>query len=207
MSLFGQASGNTLKGKINRLTELRGYSAYEIALIHGYSGTEEEWLESLVGGGAISFNGRTGYVLPKTGDYTAAMVGARPDSWMPSYSDVGADKAGAAEAVRTSLTPQVNANTQQINTKQPKILTTSISLAADKWMEGNAGYTQTVTVAGGNANTLVSLQPSAGQMYLMMEDGVAAIMVNNLNGEFVAIVVGEAPTTDMTIQATLTEVV
>lgn len=30
MSLYGQASGNTLKGKINRLAELRGYSAYEI---------------------------------------------------------------------------------------------------------------------------------------------------------------------------------
>lgn len=200
MSLFGTAEGNTLKGKINRLTELRGYSAYEIALIHGYSGTEEEWLESLVGGGAISFNGRTGYVLPQTGDYTAAMVGARPNSWMPSYSDVGADKAGAAAEVSDLLT-------EQINTKQPEILTTSISLPAANWTESDVGYTQTVTIEGGNDNTLVSLQPSAGQMYLMMEDGVAAIMVNNLNGAFVASVVGEAPTTDMTIQATLTEVV
>ena len=51
MSLFGQASGNTLKGKINRLTELRGYSAYEIALIHGYSGTEEDWLNDIDVGG------------------------------------------------------------------------------------------------------------------------------------------------------------
>lgn len=196
MSLFGEASGNTLKGQINRLTELRGYSAYEIALIHGYSGTEEEWLESLVGGGAISFNGRTGYVLPQTGDYTAAMVGARPANWMPSYSDVGADKAGAAKEVSDSLTEKINT----------KILPTSIFLAADKWTESDVGYTQTITIEGGNENTLVSIQPSAGQMYLMMEDGVAAIMVNNLNGAFVASAVGAAPTTDMTIQATLTEV-
>lgn len=199
MSLFGQASGNTLKGKINRLYELRGYSAYEIALIHGYEGTEEEWLESLVGGGAISFNGRTGYVLPEDGDYTAEMVGARPNTWMPSYSDVGADKAGAAAEVSNALA-------QQINTKQLKISTVSISFPAANWTESDVGYTQTVTVEGGNANTLVSLQPSAGQMYLMMEDGVVAIMVNNLDGAFVASVVGEAPTTDMTIQATLTEV-
>lgn len=201
MSLFGTAEGNTLKGKINRLTELRGYSAYEIALIHGFRGTEEDWLESLVGGGAISFNGRTGYVLPQTGDYTAEMVGARPDNWMPSYSDVGADKAGAAKAVSEALTEQINTNTQT------KITTVSISFPAANWTESDVGYSQTVTIEGGNENTLVSLQPSAGQMYLMMEDGVAAIMVNNLNGAFVASVVGEAPTTDMTIQATLTEVV
>lgn len=47
MSLTGKAEGKILRGKINRLDELRGYSAYEIALIHGFKGTEEEWLESL----------------------------------------------------------------------------------------------------------------------------------------------------------------
>ena len=200
MSLYGQASGNSLKGKINRLTELRGYSAYEIALIHGFVGTEEEWINSITGGGGVrTFNGREGYIMPQAGDYTAAMVGA--------------DQAGAAAAVSASLTPrieantkQINANTQQIDTKQPEILTTSISLPADKWTESDVGYTQPVTIEGGNENTLVSLQPSAGQMYLMMEDKVAAIMVNNLNGAFVASAVGAAPTTDMTIQATLTEV-
>ena len=48
MSLTGKAATDQkLRGKINRLYELRGYSAYEIALIHGFKGTEEEWLESL----------------------------------------------------------------------------------------------------------------------------------------------------------------
>lgn len=201
MSLTGNAKGNTLKGKINRLYELRGYSAYEIALIHGFSGTEEEWVNSITGGGGVrQFNGREGYIFPQTGDYTAAMVGA--------------DAAGAAAAVSEALAPQISANTKQISanteqieTKQAKISTVSISLPASKWTESDVGYTQTVTIEGGNDNTLVALQPSAGQMYLMMEDGVAAIMVNNLNGAFVASVVGAAPTTDMTIQATLTEVV
>lgn len=50
MSLKGSATTDQkLRGKINRLYELRGYSAYEIALIHGFKGTEEEWLASLKG--------------------------------------------------------------------------------------------------------------------------------------------------------------
>jgi hypothetical protein len=39
---------NTMRGKISILKALHGKSAYEIAVIHGFSGTEEEWLESLV---------------------------------------------------------------------------------------------------------------------------------------------------------------
>lgn len=37
-----------------------------------------------------SFNGRTGAVVPGNNDYTAAMVGARPDTWTPTAYDVGA---------------------------------------------------------------------------------------------------------------------
>ena len=48
MSLTGKArTEKLLRGKINGLETIRGYSAYEIALIHGFEGTEEEWLESL----------------------------------------------------------------------------------------------------------------------------------------------------------------
>ena len=42
------------------------------------------------GGGVTSFNSRTGDVTPQSGDYTAAMVGARASDWTPSASDVGA---------------------------------------------------------------------------------------------------------------------
>ena len=40
--------------------------------------------------GVTSFKGRTGAVTPQEGDYTANMVGARPDTWTPSAADVGA---------------------------------------------------------------------------------------------------------------------
>lgn len=50
MSLTGSAKANeTLKGKINGLKTIHGHSAYEIAVINGFSGTEEEWLQSLKG--------------------------------------------------------------------------------------------------------------------------------------------------------------
>lgn len=39
---------NILKGKLVVKGE-RGYSAYEIAVKNGFEGTEEEWLESLIG--------------------------------------------------------------------------------------------------------------------------------------------------------------
>ena len=50
MSLTGKATTEQeLRGKINGLETIKGYSAYEIALIYGFKGTEEEWLESLKG--------------------------------------------------------------------------------------------------------------------------------------------------------------
>ena len=43
---------------VARVEAVRGYSAYEIALQHGYVGTEEEWLASLVGDNC-TINGRS----------------------------------------------------------------------------------------------------------------------------------------------------
>ena len=49
MSLEGSASGKTMRGKINKIDTIHGKSAFEIAVIHGFEGTEEEWLASLKG--------------------------------------------------------------------------------------------------------------------------------------------------------------
>ena len=54
----------------------------------------EEKLNSIGDGGSgssvITFNGRNGAVVPQEGDYTADMVGARPDTWTPTAQEVGA---------------------------------------------------------------------------------------------------------------------
>lgn len=57
--------------------------------------------------GVTSFKGRTGAVTPQEGDYTADMVGARPDTWTPSAADVG--------AVPTSRTVNGKALSQDIS--------------------------------------------------------------------------------------------
>ena len=49
MSLTGNIKGSVLQGSINRLYELQGYSAYDVAVLNGFEGTEEEWLSSLKG--------------------------------------------------------------------------------------------------------------------------------------------------------------
>ena len=40
-----------------KLMETRGYSAYEVAQLNGYTGTEAEWLASLVGPQATVYHG------------------------------------------------------------------------------------------------------------------------------------------------------
>lgn len=49
MGITGSVKGSTLHGEINRFYELRGYSAYEVAVANGFDGTKEEWLASLKG--------------------------------------------------------------------------------------------------------------------------------------------------------------
>lgn len=55
-------------GQVTR-TNWRGYSAYEIAVQHGYSGTPEQWLASLVGPqgpqGERGMTGPTGQTGPQ----------------------------------------------------------------------------------------------------------------------------------------------
>ena len=68
-------------------------------------------------GGVSSFNGRSGTVEPQSGDYTAAMVGARPSDWMPTAAQVGADTAGSAATV------QENLSTHAGNTSNPHSVT------------------------------------------------------------------------------------
>lgn len=47
MSINGTAESNVLRGRISDPDVIHGKSAYEIAVMHGFDGTEEEWLESL----------------------------------------------------------------------------------------------------------------------------------------------------------------
>jgi len=51
-----------LTGKLSSPV-LRGYSAYDLAVLDGFEGTEEEWLASLVGNGIDSITQNSDYTL------------------------------------------------------------------------------------------------------------------------------------------------
>lgn len=124
----------------------------------------------------------------------------------PSYT---ASEVGAAPSSHTSdTTVHITAAERTAwNSKAEKTKLTSITFTAADWMsvDGNK-FIQAVTVTGGTTNSLVALQPTDSDIALMIIDGVNALMVKNDNGSFAAIAIGAAPTNDMTIQATLTEV-
>jgi len=82
---------------------------------------------------------------------------------------------------------------------------TSVTLTAANWT-GSDPYTQTVSVSGGTANSKVDLQPTAAQLAQLISDGVVSLLIENNSGTFTAYALGAATSTDMTIQATVTEV-
>ena len=99
--------------------------------------------------GVTSFNGRTGAVVPASGDYTADQVGARPDTWTPSASDVG--------AVPTSRTVNGKALSQDIS-----LSASDVGARPDTWTPSAADVgalpTQTGTqgqLLGFTANNVV----------------------------------------------------
>ena len=136
-----------------------------------------EQAAAAAGGGVTSFKGRTGSVTPASGDYTAEMVGA--------YSK---------EETDTLL--QKKADT----TKKA-----SITLSTS-WSGDASPYTQAVTISGTTANSKVDLQPDATAITQMTDDGTVALYIANDNGTLTANAVGEKPTVELTIQATITEV-
>ena len=78
-----------------------------------------------VSSGVTSFNGRTGAVAPQTGDYTAAQVGARPDTWTPTAADVGAaTPADVSTAVSGKVSSTSVTTIQAVTQTQYDALTT-----------------------------------------------------------------------------------
>lgn len=78
-----EAANTELSGKQNKLTGEEGQ-----VVVFDENG--KPTAQPAPATGVISFKGRSGTVAPKKGDYTAEMVGAREDTWMPTPDDVGA---------------------------------------------------------------------------------------------------------------------
>ena len=95
--------------------------------------------------GVITFNGRSGAVVPQEGDYTANMVGALPNS--TKLADLPTD-----ESHRTVSDTEKSA----WNSKGDPAKSTTITLLSSGWTQGGDGrYSQTVACSIVAADTAV----------------------------------------------------
>lgn len=83
--------------------------------------------------------------------------------------------------------------------------TVMISLNASKWVRIENGYYQTVFIEGITEHSKVDLQPSAEQMAIFYEKDIAFVTENE-NGVITVYCIGQKPTLNYEIQATITEV-
>lgn len=149
MSLTGSAeSNNVLRGKLSGLEVIHGHSAYEVAVINGFHGTEEEWLASLTG--ATGATGASGYTPEKGVDY---------------YT----------EEEKQALVAEVLAVVNE-NTVAAKI--GEVALLASAWVGDEDPYSQVVEIVGVTENSQVDLTPSVEQLAIFHDKDLAFVTEN-----------------------------
>lgn len=72
-----------ISGKQDKITGTKGQ-------VVGFDDAGNPVAQAASEGGVTSFNGRKGAITPAEGDYTAAQVGARSDTWLPTPTEINA---------------------------------------------------------------------------------------------------------------------
>ena len=83
---------------------------------------------------------------------------------------------------------------------------TQVTLPAANWKGAESPYSQVVAVEGVSVNSMVNLQPSVEQLEIF-HDKDLAFSTENDGGVVTVFVIGDKPSNDYTIQATIMEVV
>lgn len=91
------------------------------------------------------------------------------------------------------------------NSKQTQIKASTVTLYTANW-SGSDTFYQTISISGATAKSKIDLQPDSTVLTQLINDGVSALYVSNNNGTFTAYAIGAKPTTNLTIQVTITEV-
>lgn len=82
---------------------------------------------------------------------------------------------------------------------------TEVTLLASAWKGAESPYSQVVDVKDVSVNSMVSLQPSVEQLEIFHDKDIAFTTEND-GGVVTVYAIGDKPTNDYTIQATITEV-
>ena len=127
--------------------------------MYAYVWDGEKWAKgqtlSAAAGAVSSVFGRTGDVTAQAGDYTAAQVGARPDSWMPAAADVGAvdGATGQGSAVRISNRNLLdNGDFRNPVNQRGQTSYTGNGYGIDRWKVSTNNSTAAVSVGDGWIN-------------------------------------------------------
>ena len=81
----------------------------------------------------------------------------------------------------------------------------SVTLFADRWVGATSPYLQRVTISGTTKNSKIDLNPTIEQLNVFHNKDIAFVVENN-SGAITVYCIGQKPTSDYTIQATITEV-
>lgn len=81
-----------------------------------------------------------------------------------------------------------------------------IELPAENWKGAESPYSQVVNIDGVSVNSKVDLQPSVEQLEIFHDKDIAFTTEND-GGVVTVYAIGDRPTSDYTIQATIMEVV
>ena len=81
----------------------------------------------------------------------------------------------------------------------------NVTILADKWVGSSSPYSQVVTVDGATKYSQVDLTPDAEQLAIFHNKDLAFVTENE-NGVITVYAIGQKPTNDYTMQATVTEV-
>ena len=163
------AEGYKAVGKINSLAIL-GIDAYGVAVKQGYTGTVEEWLESLKGE-----PGKSGIDTPEWAEMVQRISGIEG-----SVAEIIADLKKVAKV-------------------------SEVTLYAANWEGSNGLYSQIVAVEGVTERSQVDLTPNVDQL-VIFHDKDLTFVTENEDGVVTVYAIGQKPTSDYTIQVTLTEV-
>ena len=81
-----------------------------------------------------------------------------------------------------------------------------VTLLANKWVGSNNLYSQVVSIEGITENSQVDLTPDVEQLVVFYEKDLTFVTENE-GGVVTVYAIGQKPTNDYTIQATITEVI